>query len=146
MSDKSSTILLVEDDETHAVLIKRCFEDLGLAKVNWTEDGEEALDYLFRRGEHLDAKRPDLILLDLRLPKKDGKEVLKEIKSCNELRNIPVIILTTSNNNRDKRDAYCNHADDYLVKPLGFDEFRIMIENIGDHWLKENRNRKTHRR
>jgi CheY-like chemotaxis protein len=138
LSDKPSTVLLVEDDETHAVLIKRCFEDLGLAKVNWTEDGEEALDYLFKRGEHLDAESPDLILLDLRLPKKDGMEVLREIKSYNELRFIPVVILTTSNNNRDKRDAYCNHADGYLVKPLGFDEFRIMIEKIVDQWLKEN--------
>jgi two-component system response regulator len=65
MSDKLATVLLVEDDETHAVLIKRCFEDLGLAKVKWTEDGEEALDYLFKRGEYFDADRPDLILLDL---------------------------------------------------------------------------------
>lgn len=140
MSDKLATVLLVEDDETHAVLIKRCFEDLGLAKVKWTEDGEEALDYLFKRGEYFGADRPDLILLDLRLPKIDGKEVLREIKSCDELRSIPVIILTTSNNNRDKRDAYRNHADGYLIKPLGFDEFRIMIGNMGNYWLKENQN------
>jgi DNA-binding response OmpR family regulator len=136
LSDRLPAVLLIEDDETHALLVKRCFEDVGLAEVNWIEDGEEALNYLFKRGEHYDAQSPDLILLDLRLPKKDGKEVLKEIKSRDELRSIPVIILTTSNSSRDRRDVYSNHADGYLVKPLGFDEFQAMIESIGYQWLK----------
>ena len=141
MVGRSAEVLLVEDDETHATLVMRCFEIIGVNIIHHVSDGEEALDYLFHRGKHTDKKknpRPDLVLLDLRLPKRDGHEVLKEIKNSEQLRTIPVVILTTSNNENDLRKAYLNHANSYLVKPLGFDRFQEMIHDLGTYWLKWN--------
>ena len=138
---KSAEVLLVEDDETHAMLIMRCFERMGVANIHWVDDGEEALDYLLHRGKHEDRgknPRPDLILLDLRLPKRDGHEVLKDIKNSEDLKVIPVVILTTSKNEQDVTKAYLNHANSYLVKPLGFDKFQQMTEYLGTYWLRWN--------
>ncbi len=133
-----ATVLLVEDDETHAELVMRCFEDLELARVHWVEDGREALDYLFQRGKHSDSVRPDLILLDLRLPKTGGHEVLQRIKGCDDLRCIPVVVLTTSSNKDDVMKAYLYHANSYIVKPIGFDEFYRTVKDVGIYWLKRN--------
>jgi CheY-like chemotaxis protein len=141
MGSKSATILLVEDDETHAMLIMRCFEKMEGNKVHWVTNGEDALSYLLHEGKFGNKNkypRPDLILLDLRLPKRDGHEVLKEIKTSNKLKTIPVVILTTSSNKQDLINAYMNHANGYLVKPLGFDKFQDMIEDLGTYWLKWN--------
>jgi CheY-like chemotaxis protein len=141
MVGKSAEVLLVEDDETHAMLVMRCFERIGVNIIHWVSDGEEAMDYLFHRGKHTDNEknpRPDLVLLDLRLPKRDGHEVLKEIKNSEQLRTIPVVILTTSSNENDLRMAYLNQANSYLVKPLGFDRFQEMIQDLGTYWLKWN--------
>jgi two-component system response regulator len=141
MVDKLATVLLVEDDETHAMLVMRCFEKMEVNNIHWVSDGEEAMDYLMHRGKHSDREkspRPDLILLDLRLPKRDGHEVLKDIKNSDELRTIPVVILTTSKNMCDVKAAYINHANSYLVKPLGFDKFQKMTEDLGIYWLKWN--------
>ena len=141
MVDRSATVLLVEDDETHAMLIMRCFERMEGNNIHWVSDGEEAMDYLLHRGEFIDQEknpRPDLVLLDLRLPMRDGHEVLKDIKNSDELRTIPVVILTTSKNEHDLMKAYLNHANSYLVKPLGFDKFREMTEDLGTYWLKWN--------
>ncbi len=136
-------ILLVEDEEAHAMLIMRVLEDAQVAKViHWVADGGEALDYLFRRGEYVDegkSPRPDLILLDLRLPKIDGLEVLKEIKQSEELRGIPVVILTTSESETDMARAYHQYVNSYLVKPVDFTKFNEMISDLGFYWLVWNR-------
>jgi CheY-like chemotaxis protein len=104
MDNKLATVLLVEDDETHAMLIMRSFEEMGVEKIQWVSDGKQAMDYLQYRGKYADNEKsspPDVILLDLRLPKLNGHEVLKQIKSLEELRTIPVVILTTSKNEYD---------------------------------------------
>jgi two-component system, response regulator len=145
MVEKSVEVLLVEDDETHAMLIMRCFGGIEVNNIHWVGDGEEALDYLMHRGKHenrVENPRPDLILLDLRLPKRDGHEVLKDIKNSDDLRTIPVVILTTSKNEYDVKKAYLNHANSYLVKPLGFDEFQQMTEDLGIYWLQWNQGSK----
>jgi CheY-like chemotaxis protein len=134
----SPVILLVEDDEAHAMLTMRALEDAKMAsKTYWVTDGEEALDYLFRRGKWTDKKnpRPDLILLDLRLPKLDGHEVLKEIKQSEDVRVIPVVVLTTSRGEADIARAYSNYANSYLVKPADFDKFAEIVRELGFYWL-----------
>ena len=141
MIDKTKTVLLVDDDETHVLLIKRSFVEIGVERIYWVSDGEEALDYLFRRGKYADEEnspRPDLILLDLRLPKKDGHEVLRELKGSEDLKVIPVVVLTTSMNRHDIRNAYSNHANSYLVKPMGLGKFQQMIKDLGVYWLEWN--------
>lgn len=138
MSPKIPTVLLIEDDRDHAALIMRCFEDLRTAQIRWMEDGEKALDYLLHRGEFAEEETPDLILLDLRIPKYDGHDILQKIKDCEELLTVPRVILTTSDNPIDVRKAYQNHANSYLVKPLGLEEFRDMITELGNYWFKYN--------
>lgn len=138
MSPKIPTVLLIEDDRDHADLIMRCFEDLRTAQIRWMEDGEKALDYLLHRGEFAEEETPDLILLDLRIPKYDGHDILQKIKDCEELLTVPRVILTTSDNPIDVRKAYQNHANSYLVKPLGLEEFRDMITELGNYWFKYN--------
>ena len=136
-------ILLVEDDQDHAELIMRSLEDSRVAnRVYHVMDGEAALDFLFRRGEYASPEkspRPHVILLDLRLPKIDGLEVLKEIKDNNELRTIPVVVLTTSEGETDIVKAYGLHANSYVVKPVDFDKFTRLIRNLGFYWLCWNR-------
>jgi two-component system response regulator len=118
---------------------------MDVNNIHWVSDGEEALDYLMHRGKHKDREknpRPDLILLDLRLPRRDGHEVLKDIKNSDDLRTIPVVILTTSKNEYDVTKAYLNHVNSYLVKPLGFDKFQQMTKDLAIYWLKWNQNSK----
>jgi len=135
-------ILLVEDNPAHAELIMRNFEDHRIANhVRHVSDGEAALDYLFRRGAHADPEKnpaPHLILLDLRLPRVDGLEVLQEIKAAPELRTIPVVILTTSEAEQDAGRAYEHHANSYLVKPVDFEQFSKLMEELGFYWLAWN--------
>ena len=143
MNGEAVIILLVEDDPNHAELILRGLQDNGVAnEIHHVMDGEAALDYLFRRGEYADPEkspRPHLILLDLRLPKIDGQEVLEEIKADDELRSIPVVILTTSEAERDIVRAYQNHVNSYLVKPVDFAQFAQMMRDLGFYWLYWNR-------
>ena len=143
MSDKPSVILLVEDDEGHAIIAMRCFKEVGVAnKVFWVKDGEEALDYLFHKGKYTDkgkSPQPDLVLLDLRLPKLDGHEVLHAIKESEDLRIIPVIVLTSSENEADVLKAYSNYANGYLKKPSSFKMFRQMIMDTSVYWLMWNK-------
>ena len=142
MKGKPLVILLVEDNPDHTELVIRSFEDHRVAnKIFHVADGEKALDYLFRRGEFEDSKKspsPDIILLDLRLPKIDGLEVLKEIKSNAALRRIPVVILTTSEAEKDLAAAYDYHANSYLVKPVDFDKFTKLMDDLGFYWLAWN--------
>jgi CheY-like chemotaxis protein len=143
MINKSSIVLLVEDDQTHAMLVIRCFESMDVKEICWVSDGEEAMNYLMHSGKYTnkeESPRPNLIILDLRLPKLDGHEVLKEIKNSEELKTIPVVVLTTSKNEYDLKKAYLNHANSYLVKPLGFDKFQQMIRDLGIYWLEWNQN------
>jgi len=143
MQGDALQILLVEDDPDHAELVIRSLEDNLVAnRITHVWDGEAALDYLFRRAEYAEAEkspRPQLILLDLRLPKIDGLEVLTEIKADQVLRRIPVVILTTSEADTDIARVYDNHANSYLVKLVDFDKFRQLMWDLGFYWLVCNR-------
>ncbi len=136
------TVLLVEDNPAHAELVIRSFEDHRIAnKIYHVSDGEEALDYLFRREVYTDPAKspmPHVVLLDLRLPKIDGLEVLKEIKSIKELEKIPTVIFTTSSAEMDVAKAYEYHANSYLVKPVNFEKFNQLMDDIGFYWLAWN--------
>jgi len=136
-------ILLVEDDPAHAEIVRRNFETSRIAnRLIHVSDGQDALDYLYRRHRHSDpavSPRPNLILLDLRLPRVDGLEVLKTVKSDPELRGIPVVVLTTSAAESDMVRAYDCHANSYLVKPVDFPQFLALMETLGYYWLAWNR-------
>lgn len=143
MTKDTFTILLVEDNPAHAELVLRSFEQHDAADhICHVSDGEAALDYVFARGNYADSRtfpRPDVILLDLRLPKVSGLHVLQEIKESPDLRSIPVVILTTSDAERDLDSAYYHHANSYLVKPLDFDKFTALMQDLGLYWLGWNR-------
>jgi CheY-like chemotaxis protein len=132
-------ILLVEDNPDHAELALRALAEHRVAnKVQHLLDGQAALDYLFRRGAYTapeTSPRPHIILLDLRLPRVDGLEVLKTIKQSDELHAIPVIVLTTSEAEKDIMRAYHHYVNSYLVKPVGYAEFAQMMESLGFYWL-----------
>jgi len=132
-------VMLIEDNLDHAELVMRTLaEHQVVNQIRHFTEGQSALDYLFRREEYTDpakSPRPNLILLDLRLPRVDGLEILKEIKNSDELRCIPVVVLTTSEAERDIARAYLNHANSYLVKPVGFEEFNKLMEDMGFYWL-----------
>jgi len=136
------TILLVEDNRSHAELVKRSFEQHRVVnQIAHVTDGEAALAYLSRRGPYADpatSPRPHVILLDLRLPKISGLDVLREIKTTTELRTIPVVILTTSTAERDVVRAYEQHANSYLVKPVDFAAFTQLMHDLGLYWLSWN--------
>lgn len=135
-------VMLVEDNIDHAELVIRTLEEHRIANtVRHFLDGQSALDYLFQRGEFLnrtDNIRPHVILLDLRLPRVDGIDVLKAIKEDDNLKTIPVVVLTTSEAEKDVAKAYYNHANSYLVKPVGFDEFKRLMDDLGFYWLSWN--------
>jgi CheY-like chemotaxis protein len=132
-------ILLVEDDPAHAEIVRRNFTNFRVAnRLMHVADGQQALDYLFRQGEFQEpdrAPRPSLILLDLRLPKVDGLEVLKAIKADPDLARIPVVVLTTSAAGIDMAKAYGCHANSYLVKPVDFPQFIQLMDALGYYWL-----------
>ncbi len=140
--ESAPSILLVEDNLAHAELILRGFETFGPGvQIFHVVDGEAALDYLLRRGSYADpgqSPRPRLVLLDLRLPRIDGLQVLAEIKSFPDIKPIPVIILTTSAAEADVLGAYERSANSYLVKPVEFDQLIQLIETLGTYWLKWN--------
>ena len=139
MQGQPLTILLIEDNPDHTQLILRSFQDHRVAnQVRCVSDGRAALDYLFRRGDYADPKkspRPHLILLDLRLPRVDGLQVLREIKIDDKLRRIPVVVLTTSEAESDVARAYEFHANSYLVKPMDFKKFTQLMDELGFYWL-----------
>ena len=134
---KPVEILLVEDNEGDVGLIEEVFEEAKIRNnIHVAEDGEEAVLYLRGEGKFSGSPRPDIILLDLNLPKKDGREVLKEIKEDDNLKNIPVVILTTSNAEKDILRAYDLHANAYITKPLDFDQFIMVVGSIENFWLE----------
>jgi len=129
-------ILLVEDNPGDVLLTQEAFREGRLAhRLSVIEDGEEAIRFLRREEQHVNAPQPDLILLDLNLPRKDGREVLAELKSDPELRHIPVIVLTTSDAEQDVWRAYNLHANCYLTKPVHMDEFLNKIRSVEEFWL-----------
>jgi CheY-like chemotaxis protein len=135
-------VMLVEDNIDHAELVIRTLEEHRIVnRVHHFLDGQSALDYLFHRGEfagQTNNTRPHVILLDLRLPRVDGIDVLKAIKEDDDLKAIPVVVLTTSEAEKDVARAYYNHANSYLVKPVGFEEFKKLMDDLGFYWLSWN--------
>lgn len=144
MKGEPVVILLVEDDPAHAEIVQRNFREFRIVNhLKHVEDGQEALDYLHRRGRYAapeSSPRPGLILLDLRLPRVDGLEVLQDIKEDEELQAIPVVVLTTSAAESDMVRAYANHANSYLVKPVDFAQFLELMKVLGYYWLVWNSN------
>ena len=137
MPTKPLEILLVEDNKGDIGLITEFFSDTKiLINLHIAEDGEEAIRFLYDKDKFLGSKLPDIIILDLNLPKKDGREVLKEIKENKVLKSIPVIILTTSSAEKDIVRAYDLQANAYIVKSLEFDEFMKVVKSIEDFWFK----------
>jgi two-component system, chemotaxis family, response regulator Rcp1 len=129
-------ILLVEDNPADVLLIQEAFKEARIGnRISVARDGEEAIQYLRREGSFAEAVRPDLLLLDLHLPKRSGGEVLSEIKNDPELAEIPVIILTTSSEDEDIHQAYRLHANCYLTKPVDIDSFLALVCGIDQFWL-----------
>jgi CheY-like chemotaxis protein len=144
MSENVLRVLLVEDDDDHAEIVARGFANSSVRSlIHRVSDGEAALDYVFRRGSYADpclSPRPSVVLLDLRLPVIDGLEVLRTIKEAPELRNLPVVMLTTSGAEPDIVAAYQNHANSYLVKPAELSHINEMTHALSSYWLAWNRN------
>lgn len=127
--------LLVEDDDDHSDLVMRALKRARILNhMERVRDGVEAIMYLNKEGEFSDKVRPDIVLLDLKLPKKDGFEVLKEIRESESLRTMPVVILSTSSAETDRAKAYTYHANSYLNKPVDFDQFQKMVEDLCLYW------------
>lgn len=143
MLSETILVMLIEDNIDHAELVIRTMENNHVpTQIKHITDGESALDYLLRRNMYSDpnsSPRPQIILLDLRLPRVDGLEVLRVIKEEPELRSIPVVVLTTSEAEKDVTHAYENYVNSYLVKPVGFEDFSNLMKDLGIYWLGWNK-------
>ena len=129
-------VLLVEDDPGDVILIQEAFADNKVRnRLHSVADGVEAIDFLRRQGQFADSPRPDLILLDLNLPRKDGREVLADIKSDPDLCDIPIVVLTTSSSDEDILRSYRLHANAYVTKPNDFDRFVAVVRQIDDFFV-----------
>lgn len=141
MQGENVLVMLIEDNIDHAELVMRTLAEHQIPnRVIHVDNGQTALDYLFGRREfetHAQL-RPHVILLDLRLPRIDGLEVLHTIKNSPDLRHIPVVVLTSSDAEKDVTRAYNNYVNSYLVKPVGFDEFTKLMNDLGYYWLNWN--------
>jgi len=133
---KRLEILLVEDNPGDIRLTREAFKQTNIRNnLSIATDGEMAMEFLLRKNEFANAPEPSIILLDLNLPKKDGRQVLNEIKQNVQLKKIPVIILSTSENDHDISNSYENHANCYLTKPIDFDSFTKVIRQMQNFWL-----------
>ena len=132
-------ILMAEDDADDRLLVQDAFAECGASdKVRFVADGEELVDYLLRRGKYEKASaspRPDLILLDLNMPRKDGREALKEIRSHHELRRVPVVVFTTSRADTDIDKVYELGANSFVTKPAGFDQLVMTVTKLTGYWF-----------
>jgi two-component system, chemotaxis family, response regulator Rcp1 len=129
-------VLLVEDSPGDVRLTQEAFKDAKVhINLHVASDGAKAMAFLRCEGEHVNAPRPDMILLDLNLPKKDGREVLEEIKESPALRSIPVVVLTTSSSEADILRSYQLHANCYITKPVGLEGFLTVVKSIDGFWL-----------
>ena len=137
VSGRPIDVLLVEDDPGDELMTREAFEDNKIGNnLHVVRDGEEALDFLYRRVEHADAPRPDLILLDLNLPKYDGRQVLEHVKSDDDLTDIPVVVLTTSAAEEDILRSYKLHANAYVTKPVDLDQFIRAVRQIDEFFVQ----------
>lgn len=135
-STRPIEILLVEDNPGDIDLAREAFDTGKLRNtMHVAQDGVAAMNFLHKHGEHIDAPRPDLIILDLNLPKKDGREVLAEIKDDDKLKRIPVVILTTSSAEEDVLKTYNLHANCFITKPIDVKQFLRVVQSIQDFWL-----------
>ena len=143
ISPVKNLILLIEDDIDHAELTMRILEEQSIPnQMLHFQDGQSALDFLFGRNpvdSLVSDPRPQLILLDVHLPGSNGIEILKAIKESDELKTIPVVMLTTSDTEAEMMRAYENHANSYIVKPVGYEEFKLLIAVLCQYWLGSNR-------
>ena len=129
-------VLLVEDNPGDVRLTREAFKDAKVhLEMHVVNDGVEAIDFLNRRGEYADSPRPDLILLDLNLPRKDGRDVLAEVKADTSLKSIPVVILTTSASDVDIESSYLLHANCYISKPVDLEGFLTVVRSIDNFWF-----------
>ncbi|HEU5151757.1 MAG TPA: response regulator [Iamia sp.] len=129
-------ILLVEDDPGDVLITKEALEHSKVTNsLNIVDDGEQALAYLRRQGDYADASRPDLILLDLNLPRRDGREVLAEVKADPDLRRIPIVVLTTSQAEEDILRSYDLHANAFVSKPVDFDRFVEVVRQVDEFFF-----------
>jgi CheY-like chemotaxis protein len=139
-ASKPATILFAEDDPDDRLLARQAFEKSRLTSdLRFVEDGEELIDYLHRRGKYanpLESPRPGLILLDLNMPRKDGREALREIKSNPELRDIPVVVLTTSKAAEDIISTYHLGVNSYIAKPSRFSALVQVMKTLGKYWFE----------
>ena len=137
---KPITILMADDDDEDRMMTKKAWDNSRLANdLRFVEDGEELMEYLGRRGEYADpasSPRPGLILLDLNMPKMDGREALREIKSTPELRRIPIVVLTTSKAEENIFRSYDLGANSFISKPVTFDRLAAIIQQIGTYWFE----------
>ncbi len=137
---RNMNVLLAEDNPAEAYLTEQAFKELESAssrQLHLVKDGEEALKFLRREGDFADAPRPDLVLLDINMPRKNGFDVLKSIRADEALRTLPVLMLTTSSSDNDIETAYREHANCYLTKPTDIDQFFDLVKNIDTFWLRQ---------
>jgi CheY-like chemotaxis protein len=133
---RPAEVLLVEDDDNDVLITRKGFEEAKLAlDLHHVENGQECMAFLRKNGPYSDAPTPDLILLDLNMPVMDGREVLAEIVEDQQLRRLPVVILTTSNGERDILDMYDLRCSSYIVKPVDFSQFQRVIQQLSDYWF-----------
>jgi len=136
-------ILLVEDSPADAEMTRRALRKFNFGdRLSWVKDGAEALDFIFCRGAFADrdrARTPTLIVLDLKMPKVDGMEVLRQVKDDYLMRSIPIVVMTSSNEERDVTESYRLGANSYIVKPVEFGAFAAVVEKIGLYWVLTNR-------
>ncbi|SCL28135.1 Response regulator receiver domain-containing protein [Micromonospora rhizosphaerae] len=126
-------ILVVDDDPGDVLMIEEALEDSDVEKViDVVNDGQEAMEFLRRRGRHTAARRPDMILLDLNMPRMDGRQVLGEVKQDEDLRTIPIVVLTTSNADTDIVGSYTLQANAYVTKPIDLDDFNNVVRRIDE--------------
>jgi CheY-like chemotaxis protein len=140
MTKTAFHVLLIEDDDAHAMIVEKGFRSAAVrGTIERVRDGAEGVAYVKRDGAFADRPRPQLILLDLKLPRMDGHQVLQTLKADDDFRAIPVVVLTTSDTDTDAQRAYSLHANSYLVKPVNFAEFRELIRTITSYWRDWNR-------
>jgi len=137
ISNSKIEILLIEDNPIEARLIIDLFDEIKLNNIITIQDGQEALNYLYKKGKYKNSQTPSLILLELKLPKLDGNKILKIIKHDEKLKIIPIIILTLFSNTDEIINAYSNYASSVLIKPDNYEEFEDMIHSLEDFWLKK---------
>ncbi|MCI4339165.1 MAG: response regulator [Thermoplasmata archaeon] len=129
-------ILMVEDNPADARLVREVMRDSKLLnEIHWVGDGVEAMAFLRRQGKYANAPRPNLMFLDLNMPRKDGREVLREVKSDADLRRIPVVVMTSSQAEEDIARAYDQHANCYVRKPIDFEQFHKVVKTLENFWF-----------